>query len=141
MLNLAKITIADFPTGLNQITFDIDPQSYDPFAVPIRGSSAQVLDGTVVHQFFGLQPEDFTITVTGFLLAYDTLQALWTKYRQSGGGQTFQWTDWYPNSFEVVFQPGKEAFKPVYVLGTKDVHSYTLTMRVLSVIQWFGGTY
>ncbi len=140
-LNASQITIADFPTGFNLVRLDIDPSSYDPFAVPIRGSSAPVLDGTVVHQVFGTNIEDFTITLRGLITAIPTLQALWAKYKQGGGGQSFIFNDWYANSFEVIFTPGVEAFHPEYLLGTVDSFSYTMSLRILSVLSWFGGSY
>src|SRR5260370_6108518 len=98
-LGLASVSLRDYPTGLNVVTFDIDPTTYAPFNDPIRGSSTKVLDGTVVHQVFGTNPADWTIQVAGRLTSYITFQALWSKYRQGGGGTFFEWRDWYPSRY------------------------------------------
>jgi hypothetical protein len=140
-LNAASVTLADYPTGLNLVRFDIDPNSYSPFNVPIRGSSVQVLDGSVVHQFFGLNAKDFGIEVSGQITAIPTLEAIWTKYRQGGGGAQFIWNDWYGSSFQVIFTPGADSFHPVYLLGTQDSFDYTMSLRVLSILSWFGNPY
>lgn len=140
-LNASSITLADYPSGLNVVRLDIDPQVYNPFNDPIRGSSAKVLDGTVVHQFFGLQQQDFTIELQGQITAYATMQALWTKYRQGGGGQEYLLTDWYPNVFVVVFVPGSLSFHPTTIRGTVDSFDYSLSFSVRQVNQWFGGSY
>lgn len=140
-LNAASVSLADYPTGLNKVIFDIDPAVYSPFKVPIRGSSIKVLDGTVVRQVFGLQPQDFVIELRGQITAYATMQALWTKYRQSGTGQTFIWTDWFPNQFQVLFVPGVNSFEPTPIQGSPDSFDYTMSFTVISVIEWFGGAY
>jgi len=140
-LNASAVTLADYPTGLNLVRLDIDPTSYDPFAIPIRGSSGQALDGSVIHQVFGLNIEDFTITLRGQITAIPTLQALWTKYKQAGGGQEFIFNDWYTNSFVVIFTPGIDAFHPEYLLGTADSFNYVMSLRIISILSWFGGSY
>lgn len=140
-LAASQVSLADYPTGLNVVVFDLDPQSYDPFAVPIRGSSSKVLDGTVVHQAFGLRQSDFVIQLRGLVTSYDNVQNLWNKYKQGGGGQQFIFTDWYINIFQVIFTPGIDSYHPTYLLGTKDSHEYTMSLSVLSVIQWFSGAY
>lgn len=140
-LGLAAVSIADFPSGLNKVILDVDPNVYDPFQVPIRGSVIKVLDGTVVNQVFGLNPMDWVLTLSGYSTDYSTIQSLWTKYRQGGGGQTFQLVDWYPNTFEVIWTPGTEAFKPVPVIGDNAAHTITINFSVISVLQFFGGAY
>lgn len=140
-LNESSIVIADYPTGLNSVTLDIDPSTYNPFRSPIRGNSLKVLDGTVVHQFFGLQTADFVIQMSGIITSYETLEALWIKYRQGGGGQEFTLTDWYPNKFRVLFSPGLESFLPEYIAGACTAHNYTLNFVVLEVLEWFGASY
>lgn len=140
-LAAAQVSLADYPTGLNVVVFDIDPSSYDPFNTPIRGTSTKVLDGTVVHQVFGVQQADFVLNIRGQMTDYSTMKAVWTKFRQGGGGQKFLWTDWFVNQFVVVFTPGVDSFHPVPIIGSNDAHEYTLSLSVLSVAQWFGGAY
>jgi hypothetical protein len=140
-LGLSAVSIADYPSLLNNVVLDVDPNVYNPFEVPLRGSSTKVLDGTVVHQLFGLNPSDWTIQLSGYITSYQTVQALWTKYRQGGGGQTFQMTDWVPNKFQVIWTPGVQAFKPVPVIGDNQAHTYTMSLTVISVIEFFGGAY
>ncbi len=140
-LNASSVTLADYPTGLNLVTFDIDPSTYNPFTVGIRGNSMKVLDGTVLHQFLGLQKSDFVIQMAGVLTEYDTLKALWTKYRQGGGGQQFILTDWYPNSMVVTFSPGIESFLPTYIPGACMAHNFTMTFNVIQILEFVGGAY
>ena len=140
-LAASQVSLSDYPTGLNTVVFDLDPTSYDPFADPIRGSSSKVLDGSVVHQVFGLQQSDFIIQIRGIQTTYANVQDIWAKYKQGGGGQQFIFTDWYVNIFQVIFTPGIDAYHPTYILGTKDSHEYTMSLSVLSVIQWFSGAY
>src|SRR6185437_4185633 len=94
-LALASVSLSDYPSGLNTVVFDVDPESYNPFNVPIRGSSMKVLDGTVLHQTFGLKQGDFVIQMSGTMTEYATVQAVWSKYIQGGTGQQFIWQDWY----------------------------------------------
>jgi hypothetical protein len=140
-LGLSSVTLSDYPTGLNTVTFDVDPQPYNPFSVAIRGSSTKVLDGTVLHQFFGLQKADFTLQLQGYITEYATVQALWTKYIQGGGGQQFTLTDWYVNKFRVTFAPGVDSFHPIPVPGACGAHTYTMSLVVLDVMEWFSGAY
>ena len=140
-LAAAQVSLSDYPSGLNTVVFDVDPTSYNPFAVPIRGSTAKVLDGTVVQQVFGLQQADFVINLQGFMTDYSTVQSIWTKYRQGGGGQQFLWKDWFVNQFVCIFTPGIDSFHPVPVIGSNDAHQYTLSLSVLQVLEWFGGSY
>lgn len=141
MLNAAAVSLRDYGTGLNVVTFDIDPVSYDPFSLPIRGSSGRTLDGSVVHQLLGHNVADLVIKIQGQLTEVDTLDALWTKVRQGGGGQMFEWRDWYPNRFQVIFTPGQDSFHPVPLPGFAGGHSYTMSLSVLSILQWVGGSY
>jgi hypothetical protein len=140
-LATAQVSIRDYPTGLNVVTLDVDPSAYDPFSVGIRGSSFPVLDGTVIHQYFGLKEADFQINLQGNITSYDTLQALWTKFRQGGGGAEFELRDWFPNRFRVVYTPGRDSFHPVPIPGSCEGHNFTMSVTVLAVLQWFGGAY
>ena len=140
-LELSQISLRDYPTGLNVVTFDVDPDSYAPFTVPIRGSSTKVLDGSTVHQVFGHRVQDFTIELSGIITEYETLQALWTKYRQGGGGSEFELRDWFPNRFVVSFTPGIESFVPTPIPGACFAHTYTMRFSVCQILEWFGGAY
>lgn len=140
-LALASVALSEYPSGANKVIFDIDPQTYNPFSVSIRGSATKVLDGTVLYQTFGLKQGDFVIEIQGTLTEYATVQALWTKYIQGGGGQQFLWEDWFVNKFVVVFTPGVDSFHPTPIYGACQAHTYTMSLSVISVQEWFGGSY
>lgn len=140
-LALAQVSLRHADTGLSAVVFDVDPQSYDPFTAPVRGSSTPVLDGGTVHQVFGLQEMDFRIQVQGIITDYDTLTALWTLYRQSAGGLELEWRDWFPNKFRVIFVPGQDSFHPLPILGSCEAHNYSLSFTVIDILEWFGGMY
>lgn len=140
-LALASVSLTDYPSGLNTVVFDVDPESYDPFSVPIRGSSMKALDGTVLHQTFGLKQGDFVIRLSGTMTEYATVQAVWTKYIAGGTGQQYIWQDWYVNEFVVVFTPGVDSFHPVPIRGACTAHSYSISLTVIDVLKWFGNAY
>lgn len=140
-LSLGEVSLRDYLTGLNVVTWDVDPDSYNPFVVPIRGSSTKVLDGSTIQQFFGHRQQDFTIEMSGIITEYETVQALWTKYRQGGSGAHFELRDWFPNRFVVVFTPGIESFVPAPIPGACAGHTYTMKLSVCEVLEWFGGAY
>lgn len=140
-LELGEVSLRIAATGLSVVTFDVDPQSYDPFNAPVRGSTIPTLDGGAIHQVFGLQQKDFRIQVQGLLTAYDTLTALWGLYRTSVGGTELEWRDWYPNRFRVIVVPGQDSFHPVPLTGACEVHNYTLSLTVLEILEWFNGAY
>lgn len=140
-LGASAISLADYDTGLNVVTFDVDPLTYDPFSVIVRGSSMKALDGGVVHQFFGVNTADYVIQMTGYITEYDTLKALVTKYRSGGGGAIYKLTDFYTNIFKVIFSPGIESFHPIYVPGACQAHTYSMTFNVLGIDQFVNGAY
>lgn len=131
----SNITIRDYPSGLNIITFSVDPVSYDPFSVAKRGSSHKVLSGRQVHQDFGVQEADFIISMQSELTEYAVTQDIFTKYRTVGG--QFELRDWFVNRFVVVFALGQEGFKPVPIRGSCTSFEFNLTFRVIDVLQWF----
>ncbi len=135
----SQVSLRDAATGLNVTVFSVDPTSYNPFANAQRGSSHQVLDGTQVHQFFGLQQADFVIQFETQITDYVTAQELWTKYLNRGN--IWELRDWFPNIFRVVFTPGEQAFHPVPIIGSNSAFIATLHFRVLEVLQWFGGSF
>lgn len=75
-LELAQVSLRDAATGTDITIFDVDPQSYDPFHVPIRGSVHPTLDGGVTHQTFGLNIQDFVLQLSGLIADPLTLRAL-----------------------------------------------------------------
>lgn len=140
-LALAQVSLRHADTGLSVVVFDVDPQSYDPFAAPVRGSSIPVLDGGTVHQVFGLQEMDFRIQVQGNITDPDTLKALWTLYIQAGGGMELEWRDFYSNRFRVIFAPGQDSFHPVPITGSCNAFTYTMSLTVIDILSWFGNEY
>jgi hypothetical protein len=140
-LEAGSVSLREYPSGISVVTFDIDPESYDPFNQAIRGSSMRVLSGCVQHQLFGHSKRDLVIAVQGRITEIDTMQALWSKYRQGGGATEFEWRDWFPNRFRVIFTPGVDAFHPVPVRGSDSSFTYTLSLSVIDVLEWFGGAY
>ena len=140
-LALANVSLSDYPSGANEVIFDVDPESYNPFSVPIRGSSMKTLDGGVLHQTFGLKQADFVIQMSGTMTEYATVQAIWSKYIAGGTGQQFIWRDWYQNKFQVIFTPGQDAYHPVPIRGACTAHTFSLSLTVISVIEWFSGAY
>lgn len=141
MLNAGAVSIEDYPGGTNKVTFDVDPTSYSPFEVPIRGRVDRVLDGTTVRQFLGLQPRDWVISLQGSITELDTFAVLWVKYRQAATGTQFLWRDWFGNEFVVVYPPGEVAFLPVPIPGSCTAFTYTLRLAVCSVQKFLGNPY
>jgi hypothetical protein len=140
-LGAGAVSLREYPSGLSVVTFDIDPDSYSPFSVPLRGSSTKVLSGCVQHQLFGHQKRDFVIEIQGRITEIDTMTALWTKYRQGGGATEFEWRDWFVNRFRVIFTPGIESFKPTPIIGSNSSFAYTMSLSVIDVLEWFTGAY
>lgn len=140
-LGAGQVSLREYPSGLSVVVFDIDPASYDPFNNPLRGSSTRVLSGCVQHQLFGHRLRDTVIQVQGQITELDTMQALWTKSRQGGGATEFEWRDWFPNRFRVIFTPGVDAFHPVPVPGSESAFNYTMSLSVIEILEWFGGAY
>lgn len=140
-LALSSVSLRDYPSGANVLVLDLDPESYSPFDVPVRGSSTRVLDGTTVHQYLGLKVQDFRLTLQGRLTEIDTFTALWTKYREGAVGMEFELRDWYPNRFRVAFVPGSASFQAVPIPGSCSAHTFTLTLAVLEILEWVGGAY
>jgi hypothetical protein len=140
-LGAGSVSLREYPTGLNVVTFDIDPEAYDPFSIPLRGSSTKVLSGCVQHQLFGHNKRDFVITAQGQITEVVTMTDLFTKYRQGGGATEFEWQDWFPNRFRVIFTPGIEAFHAVPIRGSLTSFTYTISLSVIDILEWFGGSY
>jgi hypothetical protein len=140
-LGAGSVSLREYPSGISVVTFDIDPDSYDPFNIPLRGSSTKVLSGCVQHQLFGHQKRDFIIQVQGRITEIDTMTALFTKFRQGGGATEFEWRDWFVNRFRVIFTPGMESFHPVPIPGSNSSFTYTMSLSVIDILEWFGGSY
>ena len=140
-LGAAQVSLREYPSGLVPVVFDIDPETYDPFNIPIRGSSTKVLSGCVQHQLFGHNLRDFVIQVQGRITEIDTMTALWTKYRQGGGATDFEWRDWFQNRFRVIFTPGVDAFHPIPISGSESAFTYSMSLSVIEILEWFGGSY
>ena len=138
-LGLAEVSLRNASTGLDITVFDIDPESYDPFAVTKRGSVHQTLDGSTIYQEFGVNQRDFVITIAGTIVDIDTLTALWTKYRTQGG--LWEWRDWYGNKFNVIFTPGQQSFHPVPIRGSCRAFTYAMNLTVCAIVEWFAGAY
>ena len=133
------MSLRDYPTGFGVITFNVDPTSYRPFENARRGSSHPVLDGSVVHQDFGLQQADWVISMEVEVTDYVTLQSFWEKYRVTGG--EFELRDWFPNAFRVIFEPGSASFNPVPIRGSCESFEVAVRFRVLEVLEYFGNPY
>lgn len=138
-LGYAQVSLRDADTGTDITVFDVDPESYDPFNVPIRGSVHVALDGTVTHQTFGVNIKDFRIAITGRITELDTVKALWTKYLNRS--HQWEWRDWYGNRFRVIFDVGTGSFHPVPIPGAANAFTYSMNLSVISVSSWFGGAY
>jgi hypothetical protein len=138
-LAASSISLRDPDTGLNITTFSVDPSSYRPFQNANRGSSHQVLDGTVVHQFFGLQPMDITLSMDVEITDYVTMREIWTKTLNKG--KVWELRDWFDNRFKVVFSPGEQGFNPTPIRGSCDSFECTLSFKVTQIIDWFGNPY
>lgn len=135
----SSVSLRDPDTGLDITVLSVDPSTYRPFQNPNRGSSHQVLDGTVVHQFFGLQSADITITMDVEITDYVTMQALWTKTLNKS--KVWELRDWFGNRFKVVFSPGEQGFNPTPIRGSCDSFECTLSFKVIQILQWFSGAY
>ena len=133
------MSLRDYPTGFGVITFNVDPTVYRPFENPRRGSSHPVLDGTVIHQDFGLHEEDWVISMDVEITDYVSLQSWWTKYRVTGG--EFELRDWFPNRYRVIFEPGNPSFNPVPVRGSCNIFEVSIRFRVLEILEFFGAPY
>ena len=140
-LGAGSVSLREYPSGLNVVIFDIDPESYDPFSVPLRGSSTRVLSGCVQHQLFGHQERDFVISLQGRITETDTMTDLWSKYRLGGVATEFEWRDWFDNRFVVIFSPGGDAFHPVPIPGSETAFTYTMSLSVITILEWFGASY
>lgn len=70
---------------------------------------------------------------------YTIVRALWTKYRNKG--KIWQLRDWFPNTFNVVFAPGQQAFHPVPIIGSCSSFEVSMTLYVVQVISFFGDPY
>ena len=138
-LAASAVSLRDPATGGDITTFNVDPTRYDPFANAHRGSSHKVLSGSVVHQFLGLQQADFVIALEAPMTDYTIVRALWTKYRNKG--KIWQLRDWFPNTFNVVFAPGQQAFHPVPIIGSCSSFEVSMTLYVVQVISFFGDPY
>jgi hypothetical protein len=141
MLPLAAgaISLRDPSTGGNITTLSVDPTEYRPFENAKRGSTHQVLSGSVVHQDFGLQPMDFILSINVEITDYETLQDLWTKYRVTGA--VWELRDWFPNKFHVIFAPGQASFNPVPIRGSCSSFEVQMTLYVVRVVEFFGNPY
>ena len=133
------MSLRDYPTGFGVITFNVDPVTYRPFEDARRGSSHPVLDGSVVHQDFGLKAADWVISMDVEVTDYVTLQSFWEKDRVTGG--EFELRDWFPNRFRVIFEPGGPSFSPVPIRGSCESFEVSIRFRVLQVLEFFGSPY
>ena len=138
-LAASEMSLRDYPTGFGAVTFNVDPVTYRPFENARRGSSHPVLDGSVVHQDFGLKEADWVISMEVEVTDYVTLQSFWEKYRVTGG--EFELRDWFPNRFRVIFEPGAPAFNPVPIRGSCESFEVQVRFRVLEVLEFFGNPY
>lgn len=136
-LAASSVSLRDPDTGLDVTTLSVDPSTWAPFQVANRGSSHQVLDGTVVHQFFGLQKMDLTVSATVEITDYSTAIDLFVKVANKG--KIWELRDWLGNRFKVVFSPGEQAFNPTPLRGSNDSFECTLSFKVVDVISWLGG--
>ena len=137
-LGLSNLSIYDPDTGLNETVFDIDPDTYDPFNAPNRGSSFETVDGGRINQVFGVFETDMEINVAG-QITQETFRALWTKYINRG--KVWRVEDWMGNVFNVIFKPGAQSFKATPNQGSCEWMTYSMTLQVCSVVQWFGAAY
>ena len=139
VLTESQLSLRDVATGLDVTTFSVDPTSYDVHALAPRGSSHKVLSGSVIHQFLGVRQADFVIRLETQITDYDTFKALFAKY--TSNGTIWELRDYFPNRFEVIFEPGSQSFHAVPIIGSCDAYIVTMTFRVLRVLQWYGGAY
>ena len=137
-IELAEFQLSDPETGLNVTIFDVDPETYDPFNLPIRGNSFQAVDGSVINQVFGTYPADMTVDVSGEMLQ-DTVRAIWTKYINKG--KVWRLQDWMGNKFNVIFRPGVASFHPIPIRGSCEKFQFTINLQVCEIIEWFGSAY
>jgi hypothetical protein len=135
----SSVSLRDPDTGLDITVLSVDPSSYKIFQVANRGSSHQVLDGTQVHQFFGLKQADFQVNMDVEITDYVTVQALFTKAMNLS--KIWELRDWFGNKFNVVFSPGEQAFNPTPIRGSCDSFECTLSFKVIQIVEWFGGAF
>lgn len=136
-LALASVSLRN-TDGTNITVFDVDPTSYDYYNVPRRGSVHKTLSGSAIFQTFGVKQRDFVFNITGQIVDLDTLAAIDAKYRANA---EYQWRDWMNNIFTVVFTPGTDSFHPVPIPGGCELFTYTMSLTVCTVDQWFGGSF
>jgi hypothetical protein len=136
-LAASSISLRDPDTGLDITVLSVDPSVYRIFQVSNRGSSHQVLDGTQVHQFFGLKQMDFQVNMDVEITDYSVAQDLFTK--AANLGKIWQLRDWFGNRFNVVFSPGEQAFNPTPIRGSCSSFECSLSFKVVEIVSWFGG--
>jgi hypothetical protein len=119
--------------SLNSITFDVDPEIYDPFGGRRRGTVLGTIDGETIYQDRGLNPSDLRINLSGELYNKATVLALWALYIAApASGYAFE--DFMGNHFTVVFLPGEESFKLSPIYGSMHGWKYQLRLGVLSTV-------
>ena len=139
-LNLAEISLKDADTGNNEVIFDVNPTTYRPFELPVRGQVFPTLDGGAVRQILGVHARDLVLQLEGFIPTFDNLTALHAKYRQPT--QVMELNDWLGNRFQVVFAPGGASFVPVPIQGSCEKScTYTMSLLVCSIITFMGGSF
>jgi hypothetical protein len=129
-------------TILDGVTFDTDPQIYEPLNWPKRHSVHRGIGGVVTIQDFGTFKKDNTIRLvsgaTGFM-NQATVDSFHVKFRTKGA--TFTFTDWLDNEFAVFIL----RFRPVATfIGESDsdnLYTYEMDLHVLDIITLFGTTF
>ncbi len=127
---------------LDGVTFDTDPQTYEPLNWRKRQTVLRGISGSVTIQDFGTFKKDNTIRLvsgaTGFL-NQSTVATFHTKFRTKAA--TFTLTDWLDNEFSVFIMD----FRPVATfIGLDDsdnLFTYSMDLQVLDIVKLFGAAF
>jgi hypothetical protein len=127
--------------GISQVTIDgvaldIDPSDYVMLGGSRRGSIHRTIDGGTVFQDRGINVTDLVIQISGMFTSVTTLKAIYAIYRKIGHQATL--VDFKGNTFTVVFTPGAESFRAQPIYGSNAGYTYTMTLNVVAVVNWFG---
>ncbi len=123
------------------IQLDIDPKNYKIFSGSRRGSIHKLVDGTSEFQDRGIDLSDIRVELSGELINLTTIYSLNQQYNKIGNQMTY--TDFKGNNWNVIFQPGVEAFAFEPILGSTRGYTYTIKLVIISVNSngWYGQSY
>lgn len=135
ILTIGKVT-------LGGITFDTDPQVYEPLNWEKRHSVLPGLQGAVTIQDFGHFAKDNTITLASGRSGYlnqSKVEAIHTAFRTKAA--VFTLTDWIGNEFTVFIREFRPVPTFIGIDNTDNLFTYTMLLQVTVITKLFGAVF